>query len=339
MYDLTIPISNFTAFIKNYSANTYYGITAKGVFFNLFPENSQSNMMEAIYVGISSKAEEFSMFGTQIESNWYRPPVDNIPLYIEELNVILFRTKEERFTVVEKTGNAVKIIKNYAAGTLPLMNASYASVVCLNKDMEYYTLINGEPHPFPSSCDEDIEDLCKKHNITKEFLEVNTVFIIHNILRTGKSNVKETKISSDVRAIKKSTIKKGEPLIFNNNGFVLFDSKESAIEFVHNYVNVSRYLSEKALAITYEKHKEEIELLNNRAKTDKKGMVETFTLMGGTSVISILTENVVKNYVEGDNKEKLSNSIKLLLIGASLIGGAYAAYKYYKKNKEKAKIK
>ena len=67
-------------------------------------------------------------------------------------------------------------------------------------------------------------------------------------------------------------------------------------------------------------------------------MVETFGLMGITSVISILTENVIKSYNNGDD-ELIKKSLKILGIGTLGCGAVLGIYKGVRYLSEKNKNK
>ena len=359
MFDLNSPIASFATFLKNYTDQIFYGITCTGKFFILPPENSVYSPIQngsicnnttdgngvqsysGIYVLTTGKNTAQLALPNPMDGNWYRTPVDNEPTYIENLNCILFASERERYDTYEKYGDVSKLIKAYASGIIPLMNSSYIAITSLNRDKQFWMVHDRTIDPLPVETDLTVKDLEKRYGIYPEILETHYVFIINTILRSsGKSkNAKETKCCTEIKKVEKSSIISGEPIIFANTGVVLFESQESGIKFLERYGVLNQYLVATALNATHKIHAQEIEELNQRVAKDKRGMVETWGIMGGSASLSILTENLIKSSVEND-KEASKRAGKTFIIGVGAllsVVGIYKLYRWWEKKREERK--
>ena len=68
-------------------------------------------------------------------------------------------------------------------------------------------------------------------------------------------------------------------------------------------------------------------------------MVETFGIMGGSSAVSVLVENLIKS-ANSDDKDASKKAVKAFIIGILALGsvfGAYKAYRYWDKKKSEKK--
>ena len=92
-----------------------------------------------------------------------------------------------------------------------------------------------------------------------------------------------------------------------------------------------------ALDATHDIHKEEIEDLNEQIAKDKRGMVETFSLMGATSIASILTENLIRSYNEDSSGEATKKAVKAFAVGIGAIGSVFGLYKLFRYIQKKEK--
>ena len=352
MFDLNSPIASFATFLKNYTDQIFYGITCNGKFFILPPENSTYNPIQngsicnnadgsgpqsysGIYVLTTGKNTAQLALPNPMDGNWYRTPVDNEPTYIENLNCILFASERERYDTYEKYGDVSKLIKAYASGIIPLMNSSYIAITSLNRDKQFWMVHDRTIDPLPVETDLTIK------GIYPEILETHYVFIVNTILRSsGKSkNAKDTKCCTEVKKVEKSSIITGEPIIFANTGVVLFESQENGIKFLEKYGVLNQYLVATALNATHKIHAQEIEELNKRVAKDKRGMVETWGIMGGSASLSILTENLIKSSMENDKEaSKRAGKTFVIGIGALLsVVGIYKLYRWWEKKREERK--
>lgn len=364
MIDVTQPFANFASFLKNYTATVFYGITCTGKMFTLAPENSviASQMMGSIVnngapgeqaaaaMGVNSYSGIFVLscgkqsadmiYSSVIDGKWYKTPTQGEPVYIDDLNVILFATEQERFDAVDKYGDASKLVKAMAANALPLINGSYIVVSCLNKDAHFYMVHDRSAHELPAETDTSARDYIKKYGIEPEMLETHYVFIVSTIFRNGLSKKPEsTTPYTEIKRVEKNSLIKGEPLIFQNIGVVLFESVDSANEFLEKYGILSNYLVKTALDATHSIRDKELEELNERVAKDKRGMVETFGIMGGSSAVSVLVENLIKS-ANNDDKDASKKAVKAFVIGILALGsvfGAYKAYRYWDKKKSEKK--
>ena len=360
MFDLNSPIGNFSTFLKNYTDIVLFGITCTGKFFTLPPETTMAanpignasimnnvggdpgmGMCTGLFVLTCGKQSNTLMYPQAIEGRWYKTPGDNEPVYVEELNCVIFASEKERFDVYEKYGDASKMTRSYAANCVPLINSSYIAVTCLNRDIQFYIAHDRTIDPLPIETELSARDLQKKYGLTEEMLETHYVFIVNTIIRnSGKSRqTKDTKQATEIKRVEKSSIRRGEPIIFANLGVVLFESYEQGSDFLDKYGLLSNYLIDVALEATHDTHQAEIDKLNELAAKDKRGIVETYGVIGGTSAVSLLVENVIKTSMS-DDKEASKKSIKTLVIGAIGIGTVVAAYKTYRwweKKREEAK--
>lgn len=345
IYDLNSPVANFATYMKNYTNATLYGVSYTGKFFNLVPEMSMmSNQMSnnpgdnisGIYILTTVRMTEFTnmYLPTALDGRWAGAPFEQNPTFIPELGCVLFATEKERMDNVEKYGDPTKLIKGYNAGCLPLINSSYVSVTALNIDKEFYMMNGRNVVRLPNENKLDASEYNRRYGITPEMLDVYYIFIMSTICR-GNGRSKQTKdsdVSWEMKKIDKSSIKPDEPIICANNGLVIFESKEDADNFIDTYGNVGNYFIDKGLEATHKIHEKEIRELNERASKDKKGMVSTFQVMGGTSVVSILTENVIKSQMSGDDSgETTKKALKIFGIGVGALLCVFGLYKVYRK--------
>jgi hypothetical protein len=333
---------NFATYLKNFTPKEYYGVNVNGNLFCLYSEypvqiaqamrgvNPQGpGQMDGILV--QSYDVEISSVNN-ITSRWYKSPCKNYPLYIEELNIVLFETREERDDKLRAYSDEPgKLVKAYATGMASVINASYTAITTLNTDTNFYMLGNGGINRLPPASEASIKDYLKRFNLEPDILKVNYVFIFNTIIRDTRNvtgSGRDTVVQTDIKMISKSKVIKGEPIIQDSSGIVLFDSRESSEQFLNTYGTLIKYLLKKTGDATDEKHNWEIEDINKQAKRDKRGMLEMFGIMGGTSVMSILTENVIKAYNSpGDNKDKISKSLKIFGIGFMAIASIVGIYK------------
>jgi hypothetical protein len=182
-----------------------------------------------------------------------------------------------------------------------------------------------------------------EYGIPRKKMETHDVFVINTIIRKGSNSKKETVQKCEIKYIERATIRPGNPIIFSYNGLVIFNEYQDASDFLKKYGTIENYMIMLGLAVTKQRQDKQIEDLNRRAKNDKKGMVQVFTLMGGTSICSIFTENLIKCAKEGtDGEETLKRLLKILAIGLVGIGGiigTYLLYKKYQQIKENSKKK
>jgi len=343
--NLSCFAGNYANFMKNFTQNAYYGITSGGTLFNLLPEPQSMNGSSyngGIYVDTKVVSDAMGSVQT-VASKMYQPPIQNYPLYIEEHNCVLFATEEERRETITLYDNGGKLVKAYATGMLNIINASYKAVTCLNIDTDFYMVNSCGITRVPAAEDAYIEECLRKYRLSKDLLETTYVFVINTVVKNTRTGQREINASTDIKTVEKNNIINGQPLIFENDGLVIFDNKSSAEEFVSKYGNAGNYMISRALEATKEIHDDEIEDLNERATKDKRGMVEIFSLMGATSIASILTENVIKSYNETeDNKEATIKALKIFGIGAAgllTILGGYKLYRHIADESKKSKNK
>ena len=334
---------NYTSYIKNFSHNVYYGINVSGTKFNLYPESGLNPMMVAPGDGGTIVVGAFAadmMNIRNITNKSYRAPSEGYPLYVEEHNVVLFASEESREKAIEAYGSAEKLIKAYASGLVALINASYTSVTCLNADSDFYVLNNGVIARLPVPDDKYVEDCIKKYGVQKEKLEVNYGFLVQTVIqdkRVDNGLHPGTIVSTDIKYVQKTEIVGGEPIIIENSGLVIFVGKENADCFVNTYGTIGNYMIRHALDATHDIHKEEIEDVNEQIAKDKRGMVETFSLMGATSIASILTENLIRSYNEDSSGEATKKAVKAFAVGLGAIGSVFGLYKLFRYIQKKEK--
>lgn len=355
MYDLNSPMANYASFLKNYTGEVFYGVTCSGKFFTLPPENTVSSSVDPSIINNGGSAPTYSgifvltcgkhsnslMFPQGIDGHWCRSPVDNEPVYIDELNCALFASEKERYDVYEKYGDASKLIKSFAAATIPLINSSYIAVTCLNKDKQFWMVHDRTIDALPIETDLTTRDLKTRYGIYDEQLETHYIFIVNTIIRSsGKSRqTKDTKTSTEIKRVEKSSVKRGEPIIFANIGIVLFEDNESGNQFLDRYGILSNYMVSTALDATHHIHDNEIEELNERAAKDKRGIVEAYGVIGGSSAIGILMENVIKCSMaeDKDSSKKAGKALVVGLTGIASVIGVYKLYRWWEKKREESK--
>jgi hypothetical protein len=336
-----MPYSNVSTHIKNFCPVVLYGINSGNELFCVIPEDDII-MPGVIYVMSQEKVPN-QLIPNVFCKKYYSCPADNLPLYIEEMGCVLFISDRERMEVMQKYGSGSKIVQSYAAGIIPLINASYVSITCLS-NKTYYQVQGGVIEEIPGESEENINKIVMEYDIPVKKMETHDVFMINTIIRKSSSKLtKDTTVKTKIEYIEKATIKPGNPIIFSYNGLVIFNEYKDATFFLQQYGSIENYMIALSLAVTKHKHDKQIEELNKRASADKRNMVQLFTLMGGTSVFSILTENLIKCAKEGtDGNETLKRLLKILGIGAIGVGGVlgvYVLYKKYTKIKEDKKNK
>ena len=318
---------NFATYMKNYTTNPFYGVTVNGTLFVLHPE---SNML-----GMGSVMPNSSCGGIQImcfdvengiintlQNKWYKAPVSKYPAYIEEMNCVLFNSFQEREERIKSFGGSVsKMMKAYASGMAAIINASYTAITALNVDEHYYTMSNGQIVRLPSASDDQRDEYLKKYNIDPATLDVSHVFIVNNVirnLRVNEGDTDEVTVSSDIKIINKNQVVKGEPLIQDTSGLVVFNNKENADLFIEKFGTITKYLVSKAVAATKDQYELDLEDMNDQASKDKQALVNTFMLMGGTALVSTGLESCIKAAQESDNNPTI---VKKTLMVCGIVGG------------------
>lgn len=318
---INIFTTNMTVELKNYTDEVYYGVTSNNILFYVTPdENDNGSIKNFIYINSFNKTDKNVSFMSMPNYNFstYSPPYINYPVYISELNCVLFVSEEERNNTIDRYGSGKKLVETYASKLIPLMNGSYKVTVSLSQK-PYYTIINKEIHQLPIASKEYIQEAMINHNLTKEMLETSDIFIIETILRNALTN-KANVVNHELKIIRKDKINDREPIIFGNSGLILFSNIRACEIFIENYNgDLDDYIIQKALNTVEKDHNKEIEDIIIQTKRDKKSIVETFMIMGGTSLGSLLVENIIKLIIEKYNKKDNKNKSKITdILPASL---------------------
>jgi hypothetical protein len=336
--DINFPASNVSTHIKNFTSFVFYGINSKNELFQVIPEEA-AYMPGIIYV-MSQEKIPGQIVPNIFAKSYYTAPLDNLPLYIEEMGCILFASEQERVNALNKYVDGRKLIKSYASGTVPLINATYIAITCLS-GKTYYQISGGQIEEIPQENSDYVDRMIIEHDIPRKKMETHDVFVINTIIRKGPRNTKETINKCEIKYIERAAIRPGNPIIFSYNGLVIFNEYLDAERFLKTHGTIENYMIALGLAVTKQRQEKQIEDLNRRAKNDKKGMMQVFTLMGGTSICSIFTENLIKCAKEGtDGEETLKRLLKILgigLIGVAGVLGTYFLYKKYQQMKEEKK--
>ena len=334
--------SNFGSFIKNFTSGVLYGVTSNGSMFNLMP-TTYSPVGAGVYVETHVIQDPSGRFDT-LANKTYKAPIQNNPVYIEEHNLLLFYSAEERTKMIDMYGGSgAKLVQAYAAGMISLLNASFKAITCLNSDREFYMISSSGIVRVPSVSEEYRIELLRKYKLDPAILDINDVFLINTVVKNSgiDGHRGENVMSTSIKEINRDDLIKDQPIIFENDGLILFDGKKQAEAFVSKHGTAANYMINQALEATHQIHDDELADMNEQAAKDKRGMFETFGLMGGTSILSILTENVIKSYNEGDDSgETTKKAFKILaigVIGLATIGGMYTLYRHISDKREKAK--
>ncbi len=335
---------NFMSSIKNYSQDILYGLTSNGSPFNLLPSTIPGYNFGGICAESYVIQDPTGKIDT-LANKTYKLPVPNAPVYIEEHNVLLFSSAEERAKTIEAYGgNGANLVKSYAANMVSLLNASFKAITCLNVDKDFYMMTPNGIAKIPTITEEYRDECLRKYKLDPAILEIKDVFLINTVIKnTSKEHRNnENIVNTTVKQVEKDKLIKDEPLIFENDGLVIFDGEKQAQAFVAKHGTVANYMVHRALEATHRIHDEEISDINEQVSKDKRGMFETFGLMGGTSIVSILTENVIRSYNSGENSEEaVKKAFKILgigLLGIISVGGLYKLYRYLSdKRKKEAK--
>jgi hypothetical protein len=329
--DINVPYSNVSTHIKNFCPVILYGINVGNELFQVIPEDEI--MMTGIVYVMSQERVPNQLMPNIFCKRYYRCPTDNLPLYIEEMGCVLFISERERLAAISTYGNGRKIVQSYAAGVVPLINATYVAITCLS-EKTYYQIEGGTIEEIPGESEEYINRMIMEYNIPRQKMETHDIFIIHTIIRKGGNN-KDTKDSikkTKIEYVDRAAIRPLNPIIFSYNGLVVFKEYSDAEYFIRQYGSIENYMIVTSLEVTKHKQEKQIEELNARASNDKRNMVQVFSLMGGTSICSIFTENLIKCAKEGtDGAETFKRLVKILGIGLVGIGGVIGLYMLYKK--------
>ena len=327
--------TNFASFIKNFTSTALYGIASNGNTFTLLPATYYGAVSNGIYVESHVIQDPSGRIDTLCNKS-YRAPIQNSPVYIEEHNCLLFISAEDRDKCIALYGSGAKIVKAYMSGTVSTLNASFKAITCLNTNRDFYTIGNNGIMKVPSLNEETCEEYLRKYHIEKACLEVEDVFLINIVLKgVNAEGAIETSNSSYIKRVVRSEMKDGQPIIFEADGMFVFDGRKNAEAFVKKHGTAGNYMLNKALEATHQIHDDELADMNEQAAKDKRGMIETFGMMGATSVASILTENMVKSY-NSEDENAVKNAFKLLLIGLTGLASVFGLYKAYRHFSDKS---
>lgn len=299
-------LSNNFHNLKNFTDFTYYGVSIHNKLFTLVPDECNNDSMHGfIYTEMVYNAFGSMSFQGQSEYDckMYMAPFINNPIYISELGILIFCNEEERKKAIETHGTGELLVESYASRMLPLMNGAYKVTVALTKK-PYYTVVNKEIHELPQATDDYIQECMIKHGISKESLEGTDMFIIETVLRhtlKGKPNV----IAHEIKTIKRDKINERDPIIFTNSGIIIFTNRRACETFIEKYNGeLEKYLIDKAFEKVEDSHQKELEEYVSQTKEDKRNIVETFMIMGGTSLASLIVENIIKVIVDKSKEKK-----------------------------------
>lgn len=351
---------NFKHSLRNHTSREYYGALIDGTEFTLSQEPDVQTMM-AMYgnnfsdtqlfnCGIIVQGEAIEGIGNFVPRNignkFYNPPMPNRPVYIPEVNVVLFYSIEERERARSIYGSLTDCVKSYGCGITNFFNASYIAFTPLNEDTDFCVLLNGSVVKVPKATPDQVDYLIKKNGFDPATLDTNYVIMLTNCIRSNavsENTINETIKQYDVKVIPKAGLIKGEPLIQEASGLTIFDSKESADAFVAKYGTVAQYMASIALKVTHKQYEEDLKDVNEQAAKDKNSMFNTFLFMGGTSLAAVLSESLLKTVNETeDTNVMIKKVLKIVGVGTFtvLFGlGLYKTFKYFKIFNKKIKDK
>jgi hypothetical protein len=189
----------------------------------------------------------------------------------------------------------------------------------------------------PPASDDQKDETIKKYNLDPQILEVNYVFVLNTVIRNTRASEgdhNEVTVSSDIKIINKRNAIKGEPLIQDNSGFVIFNGRDSADEFISKYGTLTKYLVSKAITATKDQYEADLADINEQASEDKNAMMNVFLALGGTSISSILAENLIKSFNESDDDgTAVKKALKCFAIGLGAIATGIGLFKVAKQLK------
>lgn len=329
---------NYATYMKNYVGSTpFYGINVNGALFTLYPEYNA--VAGGAIGGIQVNCYDIeNMSINSLQQKWYKAPVPGYPAYIEETNCVLFANEAERDARIKAYGNsAIKLVKAHASGMAAIINASYTAVTVLNADEQFYCLNNGSITRLPPASDDQKDETIKKYNLDPQILDVNYVFVLNTVIRNTRASEgdhNEVTVSSDIKIINKRNAIKGEPLIQDNSGLVIFNGRDSADEFISKYGTLTKYLVSKAITATKDQYEADLADINEQASEDKNAMMNVFLALGGTSISSILAENLIKSFNESDDDgTAVKKALKCFAIGLGAIATGIGLFKVAKQLK------
>lgn len=342
---------NYKAVLKNRTSREYYGATATGVEFTLTQDTEIQNMMamfgegfidqQIINRGIYVQSEAVEGIGNYIpralDNRNVGVPTPNRTVYIPELNVVLFYSEAEREKAKRVYGNLTNCVKSYGCGAFNFFNASFTAFTPINRDVDFYTLLDGAIVKVPHATPEQVEEMIKRRDFDPDRLNMNYAFIMSYCVRSNEVNEctkNDTTQYFDVKYVSKAGLIKGEPLIQESSGLIIFDSRESADSFMQKYGSVGQYLQALALKITHKQYEEDLKNVNEQAAKDKNAMFNTFLFMGGTSLAAVLSESLMKAVNETDDTRDLTKKVfKICCVGTFAVAfsiGLYKTFKYFK---------
>jgi hypothetical protein len=328
--NINFPSSNVSTHIKNFSPVILYGINSNNELFQVIPEDTAC-ITGTIYV-MSQEKVPGQIIPNIFTRKYYKVPMDNLPLYVEEMGCVLFISDEERIKAINYYGNGRKLVQSHASGTTPLINGAYVAITCLS-DKTYYHISGGIIEEIPVENSDYRDRIFIEYDIPRNKAETHDIFVINTIvMRDIKTPHARTTKRCKIEYVEREKILPGNPIIFSYNGLVIFDKYSDAEYFLKKYGSVENYMIAVGLAVTKKKQEKQIEELNKRATEDKRGIVQVFSLMGGTSILSIITKTLLQCIEEGETgSETLKKLFKIFGIGIIGVGGIIGSYLLYKK--------
>jgi hypothetical protein len=287
--------------LKNYTGKTFYGVSVNNKTFIVTPDDFGNDCIQGFIYISSFFNGDIKRPKTIFDYKMYNGPVFNVPVYIEEMNILLFSTEEELRLAIEKFGSGRILVEAYASKTAPLLNGAYKVVIALSKKA-YFTVVNKEIYELPQATDQYIQECIVKLGITKEKLEVSDYFVVETILRNALTN-KPNVVAHELHTVKKDQINDKEPILFENTGLFVFSNKHAAERYIEKWGTIEEYLKDKALNLVDIDHKKELDEYAEITKSDKKNMIELFALTSLTSIGGMLIEKGI-NYAGNKIKAK-----------------------------------
>ena len=350
------PNGSVGVFLKNMTNKVFYGVSVNGTVFAVCPETMPiAPNFKQLFAGtptgsglaISSfqfVSPNLGDFGIKIiDTVIYQEPTEGKPVYIKEMNMLVFQTYQELAFIKDKYGSFEKVVKAYAADELHLINGNYTVLTVLSDDNDFYTILDHMPIHLPKETPEAGIEIAKRHGIDPDAFKLNYVFLVTNVVRRSVDDkrLEHSHELTTVKLVPRQLRNRGEPIILADFGFIIFEGKQKAEEFLNDHFSLSRYLVSRALIQSEEVHRIELEELNALASEDKKSMLEAFTMMGGTTLISIMGENAIKygtslsrskdGDIEAERTRKEAGSAMLTaLVTCAITGVLYFMYKKVK---------
>jgi len=263
---------------------------------NIFTIDIANNMMTIIPTGRNTANYLlYTCVTSNLESvkRIYSIPAPGIPIFIPEMSLMAFATKNELEEKVKRYGSGKELISAYLTKFLPMMQGSYKVIVNLS-DNDYYFIENKKINKLPK-----YDPMFRQNyiNYISQPIELNNthdLLIVVSVLKHDNVD-KPIILTYENKFIDRNKQISGEPIIIVSGGFAVFNTIQSAESFLNNYDgDILNYLIEKSKIIVKEEHEDDLKRLRSEYENDKGKIMKNALLLGGTTIAGVVAEKVIE---------------------------------------------